>query len=108
MKAETQLAAASAFYFFKNPTFEMLFLTSLGRAYHSGGDVGKVLYLTRQSRLLVESRCIEFHAYYVSHELPTYGMRKVTAAHMFDCVLCGPTDYESFQPTTANAIESRI
>jgi hypothetical protein len=34
--------------FFKNPTFEMIFLTSLGRAYHSGGNVGKVLYLTRQ------------------------------------------------------------
>jgi hypothetical protein len=35
-------------YFFKHPTFEMIFLTSLGRAYHSGGNVGKVLYLTRQ------------------------------------------------------------
>jgi dienelactone hydrolase len=35
-------------YFFKNPTFEMIFLTSLGRAYHCGGNVGKVLYLTRQ------------------------------------------------------------
>jgi hypothetical protein len=35
-------------YFFKNPTFEIIFLTSLGRAYHSGGNVGKVLYLTRQ------------------------------------------------------------
>jgi hypothetical protein len=35
-------------YFFKDPTFEIIFLTSLGRAYHSGGDVGKVLYLTRQ------------------------------------------------------------
>ncbi len=35
-------------YFFKNPTFEVIFLTSLGRAYHSGGNVGKVLYLTRQ------------------------------------------------------------
>ena len=30
-------------YLFKNPTFEMIFLTSLGRAYHSGGNVGKVL-----------------------------------------------------------------
>ena len=46
--AGTKPAAAPAFYFFKDPTFEMLFLTSLGRAYHSGGDVGKVLYLTRQ------------------------------------------------------------
>jgi hypothetical protein len=35
-------------YFFKHPTFEIIFLTSIGRAYHSGGDVGKVLYLTRQ------------------------------------------------------------
>src|ERR1700733_9237337 len=35
-------------YLFKNPTFEMIFLTSLGRAYHSGGNVGKVLYLTTQ------------------------------------------------------------
>ncbi len=35
-------------YFFKNPTFEIIFLTSLGRAYHSGGNVGKVLYLTTQ------------------------------------------------------------
>jgi hypothetical protein len=34
--------------FFKNPIFEMIFLTSLGRAYHSGGNVGKVLYLSRQ------------------------------------------------------------
>lgn len=35
-------------YFFKHPTFEIIFLTALGRAYHSGGNVGKVLYLTRQ------------------------------------------------------------
>jgi hypothetical protein len=35
-------------YFFKNSTFEMIFLTSLGRAYHSGGNIGKILYLTRQ------------------------------------------------------------
>ena len=35
-------------YFFKDLTFEMIFLTSLGRAYHCGGNVGKVLYLTRQ------------------------------------------------------------
>jgi hypothetical protein len=38
-------------YFFQNETFENIFLTSLGRAYHSGGDVGRVLYLTRQSRM---------------------------------------------------------
>jgi pimeloyl-ACP methyl ester carboxylesterase len=41
-------SAAHAPYFFKNPTFEIIFLTSLGRAYFSGGNVGKVLYLTRQ------------------------------------------------------------
>jgi hypothetical protein len=35
-------------YFFKHPTFETIFLTSLGRVYYSGGNVGKVLYLTRQ------------------------------------------------------------
>ena len=35
-------------YLFKNPTFEDIFLTSLGRAYHSAGNVGKVLYLTKQ------------------------------------------------------------
>ncbi len=35
-------------YFFKHPTFEIIFLTSLGRAYHSAGNVGKVLYLTTQ------------------------------------------------------------
>jgi hypothetical protein len=35
-------------YFFQDETFETIFLTSLGRAYHSGGDVGRVLYLTRQ------------------------------------------------------------
>jgi hypothetical protein len=41
-------SAAHAPYFFKNPTFEMIFLTSLGRSYFSGGNIGKVLYLTRQ------------------------------------------------------------
>jgi hypothetical protein len=39
---------ARAPYFFKNPTFEVIFLTSLGRSYYSGGNIGKVLYLTRQ------------------------------------------------------------
>lgn len=38
----------SAPYFFKDRTFETIFLTSLGRAYHSGGNPGKILYLTRQ------------------------------------------------------------
>jgi pimeloyl-ACP methyl ester carboxylesterase len=47
-KAESAPPPSRRNYFFKNPTFEMIFLTSLGRAYHSGGDVGKVLYLTRQ------------------------------------------------------------
>ena len=35
-------------YLFQDRTFEIIFLTSLGRAYHSGANVGKVLYLTRQ------------------------------------------------------------
>jgi hypothetical protein len=35
-------------YLFQDEIFEIIFLTSLGRAYHSGGDVGRVLYLTRQ------------------------------------------------------------
>ena len=35
-------------YFFRDRTFETIFLTSLGRAYHSGANLGKVLYLTRQ------------------------------------------------------------
>jgi len=35
-------------YFFKNPTFEYTFQISLGRAYQSGGNVGKVLYISRQ------------------------------------------------------------
>src|SRR5689334_3977217 len=35
-------------YFFKNSSFEYVFLTSLGRAYHQGGNVGKVLYVIRQ------------------------------------------------------------
>ena len=50
LQAQKQEAGAEAdrHYFFKNPTFEMIFLTSLGRAYHSGGNVGKVLYLTKQ------------------------------------------------------------
>ncbi len=47
-KAGATPAAGRRNYFFQNSTFAMLFLTSLGRAYHSGGDVGKVLYLTRQ------------------------------------------------------------
>jgi hypothetical protein len=50
-KAENSAASGSNavhHYFFRDPTFEMIFLTSLGRAYQCGGNVGKVLYLTRQ------------------------------------------------------------
>ena len=35
-------------YFFADRTFEMIFLTTLGRAYSSAANPGKVLYLTRQ------------------------------------------------------------
>jgi hypothetical protein len=42
------LAAPRPPYFFKNPTFEYTFQISLGRAYQSGGNVGKVLYISRQ------------------------------------------------------------
>ncbi len=45
---ETPAATRPAHRFFKHPLFEVTFLTSLGRAYHSGGDVGKVLYLMTQ------------------------------------------------------------
>src|SRR5579871_3952321 len=41
-------AKAGAHYFFENASFEMLFLTALGRAYHSGGNPGKVLWISRQ------------------------------------------------------------
>jgi hypothetical protein len=41
-------AKAGAHYFFENASFEMLFLTALGRAYHSGANPGKVLWLSRQ------------------------------------------------------------
>ncbi len=37
-------------YFFKDPTFEYVFLVSLGRAYQQAANVGKVLWLTRQVR----------------------------------------------------------
>jgi hypothetical protein len=35
-------------YFFRDQTFETIFLTSLGRAYYSAVNPGKLLYLTRQ------------------------------------------------------------
>jgi hypothetical protein len=41
---------ANSKYFFNDRTFEMIFLTSLGRAYSSGANPGKVLYLTRQMK----------------------------------------------------------
>lgn len=34
--------------FFQDPTFQYTFLSSLGESYHSGGNVGKVLYLMSQ------------------------------------------------------------
>ncbi|HEX4378656.1 MAG TPA: hypothetical protein VH022_01365, partial [Candidatus Acidoferrum sp.] len=35
-------------YLFDDKTFETIFLTRLGRAYSSGANVGKVLYLSRK------------------------------------------------------------
>jgi Prolyl oligopeptidase family len=46
--AESNANAATPHFFFKHPTFEIIFLTALGRAYHCGGNPGKVLYLSRQ------------------------------------------------------------
>ena len=46
--ATTPSAAHQATYFFKNSAFEFVLLTSLGRAYYQGGNVGKVLYVIRQ------------------------------------------------------------
>jgi hypothetical protein len=48
-KPATTPAASPLPYFFQNSTFEMIFLTSPRRAYPSGGDVRKVVYLTRQT-----------------------------------------------------------
>jgi hypothetical protein len=44
----TPSAPHQATYFFKNSAFEFVLLTSLGRAYHQGGNIGKVLYVIRQ------------------------------------------------------------
>jgi hypothetical protein len=44
----TPSAPGQATYFFKNSAFEFVLLTSLGRAYHQGGNVGKVLHVIRQ------------------------------------------------------------
>jgi prolyl oligopeptidase family protein len=46
--AQSTKSSNDPHYLFRDPTFENIFLTSLGRAYHSGANVGKVLYLTRQ------------------------------------------------------------
>jgi hypothetical protein len=35
-------------YFFKNPAFEYVFLSSLGRTYWQAGNIGKTLYIMRQ------------------------------------------------------------
>jgi len=43
-----QALPGSAHYLFQDVTFENIFLTSLGRAYYSGGNIGKILYLSRQ------------------------------------------------------------
>ncbi len=43
-----QSSAGTRAYLFQDRTFEVIFLTSLGRAYHSGANAGKVLYLTHQ------------------------------------------------------------
>ena len=44
----TPSGALHSRYFFKHPTFEYVFLVSLGRAYQMAGNVGKVLYLSKQ------------------------------------------------------------
>lgn len=44
----TPLAPGQQTYFFKNSAFEFVLLTALGRAYHQGGNVGKLLYVIRQ------------------------------------------------------------
>lgn len=44
----TPSAPGQTSYFFKNSAFEYVFLTSLGRAFHQAGNVGKVLHVIRQ------------------------------------------------------------
>ena len=41
--ATTPSAAGQTTYFFKNSAFEFVLLSTLGRAYYQGGNVGKVL-----------------------------------------------------------------
>src|SRR5919199_1122123 len=44
----TPSGAHQATYFFRNSAFEYVMLISLGRAYHQGGNIGKLLYVIRQ------------------------------------------------------------
>ena len=44
----TPSGANQATYFFKDSAFEYVFLNTLGRAYHQGGNVGKALYVIGQ------------------------------------------------------------
>jgi hypothetical protein len=44
----TLSGASGHSYFFKNATFEYVFLASLGRAYQQAGNLGKTLYIGRQ------------------------------------------------------------
>jgi hypothetical protein len=44
----TPSGALHSSYFFQHPTFEYVFLVSLGRSYQMAGNVGKVLYLSKQ------------------------------------------------------------
>jgi hypothetical protein len=44
----TPAASGQTTYLFKNSSFEYVFLIALGRAYHQAGNIGKVLYLSRQ------------------------------------------------------------
>ena len=46
--ATTPSATGQATYFFKNSAFEFVLLSTLGRAYFQGGNVGKVLWVIRQ------------------------------------------------------------
>jgi len=44
----TPAAPGQVTHFFRNSAFEFVLLTSLGRAYHQGGNVGKVLHVIGQ------------------------------------------------------------
>lgn len=47
-QATTPSGAHQHNYFFKDSSFEFVFLSVLGRAFHQGGNVGKALYVMRQ------------------------------------------------------------